>query len=272
MRRLLLVCIPVFFILPSLHAQSYNSNLVFQKNRYAVASLQLPYEEDVVTAAIRDYMSRKGFKDSRYKDFVVFRSMPLDSSRTIITDGYFDISRKSRSEKDLTILSLLPVKKDQPLLAANVEDSAAIGSAIIFLNNLKPFILDYGIQHEIITQQEAVGKAQSKFVRLKNDSGDIAKKMRGYESDLQQNKIDQDKESREILKTATGDNEALEKEHKKMGKLLDKQADLEKKLRNTQSDAYKNNKDLETQQNLVDKENQALNALKLKQQNQSANR
>ncbi len=267
MRKRLLVVVLVSFILPSLRAQSYTSNLTFQKNQYTVAGVQVPFEEDVVTAAVVDYMARKGFKDTRYKDFVVFRSVPLDSNTAVFSDAYFIINRKSRSEKDISIINLLPVKKGQTLLPANVEDSSFISSAIVFLDSLKPYILNYSLQQEILGKQATLGKVKAKMVNLKNDSGDIAKKIRGYELDLLENKNDQDKQTRELNNISTGDQSALAKAHKRMDKLLNKQTDYEKKLRNAKVDAYKNKKDLEAQQSLFDKESQASEALKRRQQN-----
>lgn len=248
-------------------SQSYNSSLSFQKNKYTVATIQVPFETDVVTSAVKDYMSRKGFKDSKYKDFVVFRSVPLDSSSAVFSDAYFNINRKSRSEKDISVISLLPVKKGQTLLPASAEDSSFIGSSLVFLDSLRPYILSYSLHQEILAQQETLGKINSKITDLKNDSGDIAKKIRGYEGDLTENRIDQDKQTREINNISVGNQSALAKAHKRMDKLMNRQTDYEKKLRNAQEDLAKNRKALEAQRSLADKESQTMDSLKLRKQN-----
>jgi len=105
------------------------------------------------------------------------------------------------------------------------------------------------------------------MISLKNDSGDIAKKIRNYEGELVQNKNDQTKQTQVINSTATGDQDALAKAHKKMDKLLDNQADYEKKLRNYKADLETNTKDRETEQSLFDRESQSLDALKQRHQN-----
>jgi hypothetical protein len=51
-----------------------------------------------------------------------------------------------------------------------------------------------------------------------------------------------------------------------MDKLLDNQADYEKKLRNYKADLDNNTKDRETQQSLFDRESQSLEALKQRHQ------
>ncbi|HEX3079786.1 MAG TPA: hypothetical protein VHQ04_04955, partial [Puia sp.] len=111
-------------------------------------------------------------------------------------------------------------------------------------------------------QQKALDKTGAKLISLKNDSGDIAKKIRSYEADLAENKNDQAKQTTVINNTATGDQDALAKAHKKMNKLLDNQADYEKKLRNYKADLENNTKDRATQQSLYEKESQSLEALK----------
>src|SRR5580765_1326064 len=125
MRKLLFMTVPVI-LSTTVQAQSYKSSYTFQKNVYTVAALQVPFEEDAVTDAVIDYMQAQGFKDAHYKDFIVFRSVPLDNSRSVVTDAYFNINRKSRSEKDMTIISLLPVKKGETLSPSSVEDSSLI--------------------------------------------------------------------------------------------------------------------------------------------------
>ena len=269
MRKPLLFLLPAVFVITSLKAQlqSYNSNLTFQKNQYTVAAIQVPFDEDVVTSAIKDYMSRRGFKDAKYKDFVVFRSVPLDSATNIFSDAYFNINRKSRSEKDISVISLLPVKKGQTLLPASAEDSSFISSSLVFLDSLRPYILSYSLHQEILAQQETLGKINSKITDLKNDSGDIAKKIRGYEGDLAENKNDQDKQTREINNISVGNQSALAKAHKRMDKLMNRQTDYEKKLRNAREDQAKNRRALETQRSLADRESQTMDSLKLRKQN-----
>jgi hypothetical protein len=265
MPKNLLLSVSVLIVFTNLNAQSYKSSLSFQKNIYTVAAIQVPVEEGVATDAVKDYMSRKGFKDSHLKDFIVFRSILLDSSSGLISDAYFTIERKSRSEKDISTISLLSIKKGETVSPATVTDSS-LKSSLLYLDSLKHFVLSYSLKQDIKAQQKAVDKIKSNLVSLKNDSGDIAKKIRGYESDLQENKIDQDKETRELSLIATGDQASLTKAHNKMDKLMNNQTDYEKKLRNAKAALEKNTQDRATQQSLFEKETQAMESLKKRYQ------
>jgi hypothetical protein len=246
----------------SINAQSYKTTFTFQKNNYGAAAVQVPFEGDVVTDAVKDYMKSKGYKDAHYKDFIIFRSVPLEEGSTTYSDAYFNIDKKSRSEKDITIVTLIPVKKEATLSPATEEDSSYVSKSMVFLDSMVNQIRRYSLTQQIQTQQKALDKIGDKLISLKNDSGDIAKKIRSYEGDLAQNKIDQTKQTTIINNTATGDQDALAKAHKKMDKLLDNQADYEKKIRNYKADLDDNAKNRATQQSLYDKQAQSLEALK----------
>ncbi len=267
MRNFLLILFLALILSPAANAQSYQSSLNFQKNQYPVAAIQVPYEEDVVTDAVKAYMSRKGYKDAHYKDFIVYRSVPLNEESTSTVDAYFNINQKSHAEKDITIVSLLPVKKGETLVPANTEDSSFIRMSVIYLDSMRYNILSYSLKQQIAAQQKIVDKIKSKMLDLKNDSGDIAKKIRSYDSDLQQNKKDQEKQTREISKMSTGDEAGLAKAHKKMDKLMDEQTDYEKKLRNYKADLEKNTEDRATESSIFETANGQLDALKKRLEN-----
>jgi hypothetical protein len=242
-------------------AQSYKGNYTFQKNLYPAAAIQVASDDDVVTNAIKEYMSKKGYKETKYKDFLVYRSLPLNENPSSAIDAYFNINQKSHSEKDITIVSLLPVKKGETLTPTAI-DSSSMDLAVTYLDSMRYNILSYSLKQQIATQQKAVNKINSKLVDLKNDSGDIAKKIRSYENDLQQNKVDQDKQKTVISQTSTGDAAGLAKANKKMSKLMDDQADYEKKIRNYKSDLDKNTQDRATQQSLYETANTQLESIK----------
>lgn len=262
MRNLLLLFSVILIFSGTLNAQAYRTTCTFQKNTYGAAAIQVPYEENVVIEAVKDYMTGKGYKDAHYKDFIIFRSVPLDNGSATYSDAYFNIDKKSRSEKDITVILLIPVKKEATLSPSTEEDSSYISKSMVFLDSMVHQIHHYSLTQQIQIQQKALDKTGAKLISLKNDSGDIAKKIRSYEGELTQNKNDQAKQTTVINNTATGDQDALAKAHKKMDKLMDNQADYEKKLRNYKADLENNTKDRAAQQSLYEKESQSLEALK----------
>jgi len=262
MRNFLLLLFFSLILFPAVHAQSYNGSYSFQKNQYPAAAIQVSYEEDVVTDAVKAYMLRKGYKDAHFKDFIVYRSVPLTEEPSSTVDAYFNINQKSHAEKDVTIISLIPVKKGETLVPANEEDSSFIRMAVTYLDSMRYNILSYSLKQQIAAQQKTVDKIKSKMVDLKNDSGDIAKKIRSYDSDLQENRKDQEKLTRDISKMSTGDEAGLAKAHKKIDKLMDNQTDYEKKLRNYKAGLEKNTEDRSTEQSIFETANGQLESLR----------
>jgi hypothetical protein len=266
MKKIIFLVLPAIFAFTTTNAQSYKSSYTFQKNVYPVAAIQVPFDEDAVKDALKDYMLAHGYKDAHYKDFIIFRDVPLDKNSSSVSDAYFVIDRKSHSEKDITVISLLPVKKGETLSPATVEDSSYTRISMAYLDSLKNNVHRYSLTQLIQAEQKTLDKTKAKMLSLKNDSGDIAKKIRNYESELAENKNDQVKQAKVISNTAPGDQDAISKARKKMDKLLNNQTDYEKKIRNYKADLEQNTQDREAQQTLFNSEIQALNALKQRHQ------
>ena len=92
-------------------SQAFPTRIDFQKTQQSAAAIQLPYASGTVEDAVKEYMTKKGYKSSSTKGFIVFRSAPLDSVDTNLSDLYFTIERKSRKESDVTVITLVPAKK-----------------------------------------------------------------------------------------------------------------------------------------------------------------
>jgi len=261
MRQLLLACIVFLSVCFSAKAQqAYDSKLDYQKTTIATASIELAYSQDVVEDAIKDYMVKKGVKNSSSKGFTVYRGAKLDDGDTDPRDLYFKIDRKKK-EKDISVISLFSTKINTDILAKDSLDNGQIDKAKIFLNNLTPFIDAHNLEVQINAQQEVLKKAQKKQNNLKNEQGDLEKKLRKIQEDLNQNKVDQAAQTQAMQNTVNQDADATKKANKKMSKLLDEQSSLEKKQRNTQQDLDDTKKDIDAQLKEVDKQQQTLDAL-----------
>ena len=113
-----------------------------------------------------------------------------------------------------------------------------------------------------ISGQEAIYKrALKKAGNLRDDQSDLEKKLRYAQGNLDQNKKDQLALTQDMT-NIHGDNDALTKAQKKMNKLLDDQASLEKKIRKYQADQDQNKKDQDAAQAEVQKQQQVLDSMK----------
>ncbi|HWK04997.1 MAG TPA: hypothetical protein VNS58_15250 [Puia sp.] len=267
MRKILPLLTLVVILQLKAHSQAFPTKIDFQKTQQPAAAIQLPYASGTVEDAVKEYMTKKGYKSSSTKGFIVFRSAPLDSVDTDLSDLYFTIERKSRKESDVTIITLVPAKKNEDLLTRSQGDSTRIDRARSFLDNMAPQVEAYHVQLQTNSQADVVKKAEKKLNSLMSDQNDLNKKIRKLQSDSAQNKKDEIKVAADLQANVNTDDDTKKKNHKKLDKLLDQEGDVAKKLRNTFSDLDQNKRDLAAQQQEVDKQRLAFDAIKARQKN-----
>jgi hypothetical protein len=267
MKRILWIAIVIFVFKSGIKAQAYDGKLDYQKTQQPVAIIELSYSQDVVEDGIKDYMVKRGYKSSSAKGFTVFRSARLDSSEMDLSDLYFKIDRKGRKEKDITVITLLPTRPNQDILAVSGDstEGTRIDKAKSFLNKIAPSLDAHNTDVQFLAQQEVLKKSQKKLISLQNDQNDLEKKIRKIQADQDQNKSDLLKQTQDIQTTVTSDADVKSKMQKRMNKLLDQQDDLRKKLRKSQADLDENRINQDAQQKEVDKQQQALEAIRAKQ-------
>jgi len=180
--------------------QATEGTIEFQKTQQPAAVIELPYTEKIVEKAIADYMSRKGSKGSDSKGFRTFRSYKLRDSNENNSDLYFKIDRKSRKEKELTIVSVIVGKSGEDIKTRVAPDNSGIDGAKDLLNDMVAAIDAYNLEVQIQDQDDAVKKAQKKFDGLADDQKDYEKKIKNLQDKLEQNKKDQERQTDEIKK------------------------------------------------------------------------
>ncbi len=265
MKKVLYLLIMVVACKVNLPAQAFEGKIEYQKTMQPVAIVEWPYSEGIVEDAIKDYLTKRGSKETNSNGFHIFKAAKLDSNDTDPSDLYFKIERKSRKEKDITVVSLLATKANEAILVPPVEGSTRIDAEKSFLNNIAPFIEAHNLEIAINDQEDAVKKARKKYDNLLDEKNDLDKRIRKIQGELDQNKIEQQKEANLIQDNSQQDIGTKEKLHKKMGHLLTEQGDLQKKLRKSQGDLDQNEKDQVKQNQELQQQQKLLETMKTKQ-------
>jgi hypothetical protein len=265
MKRSFLFLSICLFCKAGLFAQAYISETAMRNTKQAAAAIRLPYGTDPVEDALKQYMMTRGFKSTGSGGFLLFRSIPMDGADTALSDLYFKTDVASRKEKDMTVLSLIPVRKNQDLMARTLADSSRLEKARLFLDSLAPFVTTYNTGLQLSSQQEILGKARKKMNDLKSDQGDLDKRIRNLQSDLDQNQKDQVKTAADLHASVNADDDTKRKYQKRLNKLLDEEASLQKKLRRSQLDLEQNKNDQEKQLTEVNKQQLGLESVKARQ-------
>ncbi len=258
------------FLLPALclmssvsaSAQAIASNAEFEKSTLPSATVEVACKPSMAESSIKAYLAKKGLKNSSFKRFMVFKDASLDSmDQSNRTDLYFDVQRKSRQQSDISEITLLVTGKNQELSPLHRMDSLQIETAKIFLNQLAPFIEESDLLAQAAAQELVVKKAKTKMNGLLSDESDLNKKIRRYQLELDQNKKDMVTQAQAVQTSLKGTDDDAKKAQKKMNHLMDQQDDLNRKIRNAQTDLDQNKKDQTNQQTESLKQQQILDAI-----------
>lgn len=244
----------------ALFAQAYIGDPGIRNLKQPAAIIRLPYDDNSVEDALKQYMMTQGYKSTGSNGFILFRSSPLVTTAPILSDLYFKTS-SDKSTKDITLLNLIPLPVNQDIKADGPVDSTRLEKARVLLDSLGPFITAYHMRLQINGQQKQLAKAQKKMNDLRADSADLQKKIRDLQVDLAGIKQDQVKAAADLNTSINADDNTKSKNQKRVNKLFDKEAGIEKKLRRAQQDLEDNKHDIGRQLEELNKQQQGMNAL-----------
>jgi hypothetical protein len=197
MKRILLVVFIVSISMLS-NAQAYEGRVEYQKKMQPAAVIELPYSPSVVNAAMKDYLSKKGkSRKDDVKGFSTFRNTEPVPGDSVNADLYFKTERKSRKEKEVTMVSLLVVPTDVQTNTSNLH-YLGMNDAKNYLNELALAIDAYNLEITIKDQNDVVIKAETKFKSLTSEGADLENKRTAIEKKIADNRNDQEKQLKEI--------------------------------------------------------------------------
>lgn len=180
------------------YGQSQEGTVEYQKKLQPAVVIELPYSPSVVNAAMNDYLSKKGkSKGSDIKGFTTYRNTQVLQSDSSNADLYFKTERKSRKEKEVTVVSLLLMPADTQINTANLH-YLSVEDGKNFLNDLAMAIDAYNLELTIKGQNDAVIKSEAKYKSLANEGDDLEKKKTAIEKKIADNKNDQQQQLKEV--------------------------------------------------------------------------
>ncbi|MEO6313400.1 MAG: hypothetical protein ABIU63_17375 [Chitinophagaceae bacterium] len=266
MKKLVTVWVSLMTVLAlAAQPQATEGKIEFQKTQQPAAFITVPYPDDVVEKAIEDYMSRKGAKSGSNSGFKLYRSYKLSSTQENNSDLYFKVNRKSRSEKDVSVIALVVGKSTEDIKTRKLDSSGnTLEGAKELLTDMVPALEAYNLNVQIDDQQDVIKKAKKKYDGLIDDEKDANNKIKDLEQKLAQNKLDQKSQAEQIRSNIPSDDKAMQKANKKMRNLVDDESSAEKKIRNLQDKLEQNKRDQQKQQDEVNKQQDILGTLMAK--------
>ena len=173
-----------------------------QKYPGYIAEYNLPPDE--TENVIKDKLKSEGYNAGKSKGFLIFRNARLkDLSPDEAQDVLFKVERKSRKEKDKSLVTMIAAKageipEDKVKGAKIVADITPSKNSVSFLNSFQSGINLQAYNLAVIAQTDEVAKAEKKLESLQKEQAKIEKKIKDFQDDLNVNKKEQEKQTQEI--------------------------------------------------------------------------
>lgn len=196
----LAILVATIIIHTQTRAQAMEGKIEYQKGDKVAATIELPYNPDVVEEAIKDIMDQKGVRTDRSKGFDIFRNAKLKENDAEMSDLHFKVERKSRKDRESAIIYLLIGRPNENVAVRTADDRYKLQEAKEFLNRISPSIEAYNLELAIKSQEGVVIKEDGRLRELLEDQKDLEKKIKSLQQKLEENKADQKKQGDEATR------------------------------------------------------------------------
>ncbi|NJO25637.1 MAG: hypothetical protein HC867_07580 [Bacteroidia bacterium] len=151
--------------------KSYEGTVEFQKTKQPATIIEFPFSPSVTEEAIKNHFSGMGIKVKEYKGFMLAKGVKLSSSDADFKDIYYKVERKSRKERDISLVYVITANPEENI---GTKTSAGGGTALFtiaagaagFVEGLGPHVNAYNHELKIQEQEEGVKKAERKYKNL----------------------------------------------------------------------------------------------------------
>jgi hypothetical protein len=208
MKKIFLSAIIVFSAACSF-AQARLATADYNKTMQPAVEIEIPFTEKTVMKTIIENIEKRGYRGKDNKGYTVFKGVMIPEIGPVAYDLYFKTDRKSRKEKDITILTMM-ISSGFEKFIGDTTDSKVIDNAKTFLNNQTAAVIAYDLELQVKEQEELTAKADKKYNNLVEDGQDLLKKKEKLEKDIADNtqkqaeqKAEAEKQ-RQILDTLKG--------------------------------------------------------------------
>lgn len=178
----------------------------YNGQKYPAYLIEYNLPPDETKDVIVNKLKSEGYNADKSKGFLVYRNVRLrDLDPNDPQDVLFSIDRKSRKEKDISIVTMITAKAgaiptDRVKGAKTVANVESSSNATSFLKSFQPDIEMQAYNLAVSEQVEEVAKAEKKLKNLQDDSVKLEKKIKNLQDDLEKNKKDQQNQVEEIAK------------------------------------------------------------------------
>lgn len=194
-----LVLVSLFFCCTGAFAQARSVTAEYQKSMQPAIEVEVPFAEKTVANSIIEKFEKKGYKGKENKGFISFKGVRLPELGSGEYDLYFKVDRKSRQQKDASILTLL-ISSGYDKFISESDNPDLIDSAKKMLNEQTNVTAALDLELQIKEQDNVNKKAEKKLADLVEDNESMNKKKAKLEKDIEENLKKQEEQRAEIEK------------------------------------------------------------------------
>jgi hypothetical protein len=176
------------------------SKIELDRGQKIAAVIEVPYDEEVVAAAIKDFMSKKGIRSDKSKGFMVFRGAKVNDGDVEVADLYFKVDRKSRKERNESMVYLVVGRPGENVGLRTPDDRHQLENGKELLNSMVSSLQAAGLEAAIAEQEELVRREEKKLKNMEEDQRDLEKRIKNLEEKIEESKQDQRKQADELSK------------------------------------------------------------------------
>ncbi len=208
MKKTFLLCCLVSILTLGATAQSTPTSITMKDQAQPGLQIELPTNTDIAEGTLLQKLKETGYKPetsgsmfwkkTKQDGFYVFQGVQLPDLNNQKLDLYFKIERKSKQEKDQSMMSMLVSKGYDNFISAE-SDSATYTAAANFLNGFIANTASYSLQQQIDTQDKVVKSAEKKLADYQDDDRSIQKKITQLQADAVAKRSDIEAQAKEIV-------------------------------------------------------------------------
>ncbi len=175
-------------------AQAYDGTVDYLKKSQAAVIVEYKYPQETVEKTLKNKLELLGLKVKSTKGFLVAYNAVIGSITSNQMEYAFQVDRKSKREKETTVISMVMNVNDVNVTADNTVKAKE------FLNELAAPIDAMNVDNMVADQNVVLEKAQKKSKNLQDDIASLEKKIRNLQDDLAKTRRDQEEQTKEVAR------------------------------------------------------------------------
>ncbi len=191
---LLLTALFVFFI--GSQAQNFGE-LEWQKKKIPAVLTEVPQSASITEDAIKQKLSQLGYNGKETKGVYVFKAIRIPEISDETFDVLLSIERKSRKEKDASIVYFAVSRGYENYVKAD-DDPVLVSKIKQYCLNFLPWAEAQALEVDIKNQEDKVKSSEKKLQDYQDDSESLQKKLKKLQDDIEENKKNIEKQKADV--------------------------------------------------------------------------